>query len=36
MEWAAEEMGSANLGDERLNKRLVILLNTLGNGTVIM
>ena len=33
MEWAAEEMGSADLGDERLNKRLVILLNTLGNQT---
>jgi hypothetical protein len=31
MEWAAEEMGTADLGDERLNKRLVILLNTLGN-----
>ncbi|MFM8453643.1 MAG: IS4 family transposase [Gammaproteobacteria bacterium] len=31
MEWAAEEMSAADLGDERLNKRLVILLNTLGN-----
>jgi len=31
MEWAATEMQTANLGDERLNKRLVSLLDTLGN-----
>jgi hypothetical protein len=31
MEWAATEMQTANLGDERLNKRLVSLLDALGN-----
>ena len=31
MEWAATEMQTVNLGDERLNKRLVSLLDTLGN-----
>lgn len=31
MEWAAAEMSTVNLGDERLNKRLISLLNTLGN-----
>ena len=33
MDWAAEEMSKADLGDKRLNKRLVSLLNTLGNQT---
>jgi len=32
MEWAATEMQTASLGDERLNKRLVSLLNALGNN----
>ena len=31
MEWAATEMQSVNLGDERLNKRLISLLDTLCN-----
>ena len=31
MEWAAE-MKTANLSDERLNKRLISLLDTLGNS----
>lgn len=31
MEWAAE-MQAASLGDERLNKRLISLLNTLGSS----
>jgi IS4 transposase len=31
MEWAAVEMETANLGDERLNKRLISLLDTLCN-----
>lgn len=29
MEWTATEMQTVNLGDERLNKRLISLLNTL-------
>lgn len=31
MEWAITEMQTVNLGDERLNKRLLSLLDTLGN-----
>lgn len=31
MDWALAEMQTAELGDERLNKRLVSLLTTLGN-----
>jgi len=32
MEWASKEMQSVDFGDERLNKRLVYLLNTIGNA----
>lgn len=32
MEWASTEMQTANLGDERLTKRLISLLDTLGNA----
>jgi hypothetical protein len=31
MEWAIAEMKTVSLGDERLNKRLISLLDTLGN-----
>lgn len=31
MEWAAGEMKTVNLGDKRLNKRLISLLDTLCN-----
>jgi IS4 transposase len=31
MEWATAEMQTANLGDERLTKRLISLLDTLGS-----
>jgi len=31
MEWAIAEMRTVNLGDERLNKRLITPLDTLGN-----
>jgi hypothetical protein len=31
MEWALSEMQTANLGDKRLNKRLTVLLDTLGS-----
>lgn len=31
MERAIAEMKTVNLGDERLNKRLISLLDTLGN-----
>jgi hypothetical protein len=31
MEWAEKEMQTLNLGDKRLNKRLVSLLDSHGN-----
>jgi hypothetical protein len=31
MAWAIAEMKTVNLGDERLYKRLISLLDTLGN-----
>ena len=31
MEWASKEMETVDLGDARLNKRLLTLLDTLGN-----
>ena len=30
MTWAEEEFGGADLGDKRLNKRLVLLADRLG------
>jgi hypothetical protein len=32
MDWASKEMGAANLGDARLNTRLIMLLGNLGNN----
>jgi hypothetical protein len=32
MDWASKEMEAVNLGDARLNKRLIMLLSNLGNN----